>query len=68
MKLNTKTEGDRGYIVLYKSIKYEVYAKTTYAAQQVVAKHFKVKPNKHHQIDVYLAENADGSVYFQPTT
>ena len=68
MKLNDKKDGDNGYIVLYNGTTYDVYAKTSFDAQQVTASKLKVKQNKHYQISVYLAEKSDGSPYIQPTT
>ena len=42
-RVNEKSEGDNGYIALYRSKKAEVYAKTSYEAQQLAAKFFKAK-------------------------
>ena len=68
MKLNDKKDGDNGYIVLYNGITYEVYAKNVLDARQVAVKYLRVKPNKQYLVSVYKAENADGSIYIQPTT
>ena len=46
MKLNDKKDGDNGYIVLYNGKQYDVYAKTSFDAQQVTASKLKVKQNK----------------------
>lgn len=43
-----------GYIAFYKGRKLEVYADSTFEAQQKAAKLFNAK--KAHQVDVYLAE------------
>jgi hypothetical protein len=45
-----------GYIALYKNKKIEVFALTSYAAQQYAAQVFKAK--KAHEVTVYLAEKA----------
>ena len=49
-----------GYIGLYKSRKYEVYANTTYEAQQKLAVQLKAK--KSWEISVYLCEKAGQQV------
>jgi hypothetical protein len=66
--INQKSEGDCGYVCLYKGNQYGVYATSTYAAQTKLAKHLKVSPKKQYEISVYLAEKEDGSAYAQPTT
>jgi hypothetical protein len=47
-------ENLNGYICLHKGKKYEVYAESTYAAQQKCARENKIK--KSYEISVYLAE------------
>jgi len=43
-----------GYIAMYKGRRKEVYAETSYEAQQLAAKEFGAK--KSWQVDVYLCE------------
>lgn len=47
-------ENLNGYICLYRNKRFEVYAESTYAAQQKCAKENKIK--KSYEISVYLAE------------
>jgi IMP cyclohydrolase len=59
--INAKTDGDYGYICLYNGKKCEVYAKDMSAAKDKAVAHFKVKPNKRHNVSVHLAERPDGT-------
>lgn len=43
-----------GYIALYRGKRLEVYAETSYQAQQEAARQFKAK--KSYEVTVYLAE------------
>ena len=43
-----------GYIAFYKGKRIEIYAKTSYEAQQIAAKQFKAK--KSYDVTVVLAE------------
>lgn len=43
-----------GYITIYKGIKKEIYAETSYEAQLKAQKEFKAK--KSYEVDVYLVE------------
>ncbi len=45
-----------GYICFYNSRRIEVYANTTYEAQQKAAKELKVSDKKRYLISVHLAE------------
>lgn len=45
-----------GYIAFYKDKQTEVYAETSYKAQQLAAKHFNVPEKKRYQVTVMLAE------------
>ena len=54
-----------GYIGLYKGRKYEVYANTTYEAQQKLVVQLKVK--KSWEISVYLCEK-DGQTVIHSTS
>ena len=55
-----------GYIAFYKDKQKEVYAKTSYEAQQLAAKEFKAK--KPYEVTVVLCKLADGSeVLHTPT-
>jgi hypothetical protein len=47
-----------GYIALYKNKKTEVYAKTSYEAQELAAKEFKAK--KSYEVTVFLSIREDG--------
>lgn len=51
-----------GYIALHKGRKIEVYAETSYRAQQEAARILKVKPNKAYEVTVMLAEKSGGQV------
>ena len=53
-----------GYIGLYMGKQYEVYAETTYEAQQKLAKQLKVK--KSYEISVFLCEK-EGQPVVQST-
>lgn len=52
------TEGLNGYIAYYKGKQLEVYAKTSYEAQEKAAEMFKAK--KSYEVTVMLAEKASG--------
>ena len=54
-----------GYIGLYKGKQYEVYAETTFEAQQKLVKQLKAK--KSYEISVYLCEK-DGKEIIQSTS
>ncbi len=55
-----------GYKAFYKGKTTEVYAETSYAAQQQAAAHFKAK--RTHEVTVVLCERPDGSsVIHTPT-
>lgn len=59
MAINTKQEGDCGYVAFYKGKRYEVYGKTLIAARDIVQKHVKAK--KGYDINIVIAEREDGS-------
>lgn len=65
-KVNEKTDGANGYIALYKGKQAEVWAKTSYDAQQLAAKFFKAK--KSYDVSVHLCERADGTEVLQTIT
>lgn len=48
-----------GYKAFYKGKEVEVYADTSYQAQQKAAVIFKAK--KRHEVDVYICERSDGT-------
>lgn len=48
-----------GYIAFYRGRRMEIWAETSYAAQQEAARKFKAK--KPHEVVVVMAERADGS-------
>lgn len=52
-----------GYKCFYKGREIDVYAKTSYEAQQEAAKRFKAK--KTWEVSVYLCERPDGSQVVQ---
>ena len=54
-----------GYICYYKNKKTEVYANTSYEAQQGAAKRFKAK--KSYQVNVVLAELGGEPVVYNGT-
>ena len=49
-----------GYIAMYRGKKIEVYADSSYEAQQKAAKEFKAK--KSYEVSVYLCEKQDQTV------
>lgn len=53
-----------GYIAIYKSKQIEVYANSSYEAQQIASKQFKAK--KSYEVSVYLCEK-DGKEVIQST-
>jgi hypothetical protein len=55
-----------GYICMYKGKKFEVYADTTYEAQQICAKQNKIK--KAYEISVFLCEKAGKQVLTDTST
>jgi hypothetical protein len=59
-------KGKNGYIAFYKSKKVEVYADTTYEAQQLAAQHFKAR--KSYDVTVMLAEKNGQPVTHSTTT
>ena len=64
--LNTKTEGDWGYIAFYKGRRYEVYGKSLLAARDIVQKHTKAK--KGWEINITVAEKPDGAAVIHTAT
>ena len=65
-KVNEKQEGCNGYVAMYKGKQAEVWAKTSYEAQQLAAKFFKAK--KSYDVSVHLCERADGTEVVQTVT
>ena len=55
-----------GYKAFYKGKSIDVYAETSYAAQQKAAEIFKTK--KRYQVDVYLCEKSGVQVTHDPAT
>lgn len=49
-----------GYIAMYKGKRTEIYAETSYKAQQIAATFFKAK--KSWEVDVYLCERNGNEV------
>ena len=54
-----KQAGECGHIAFYKGKKMEVYASSSFVAQQKAAKAFKAK--KSYEVTVVLCERPDGS-------
>ncbi len=54
-----------GYIALYRGKRLEVYAETSYQAQQEAARQFKAK--KSYEVTVYLAEKNNQPVVHDGT-
>lgn len=50
-----------GYLAYYDGKKIEVYAKTSYEAQQKAIEILKPPKSKKHLVTVYLCEREDGS-------
>lgn len=55
-----------GYIAFYRGKRVEVYAATSYEAQQKAAALLKVKPQKSYEVTVMLAE-IDGAAIVHST-
>lgn len=60
MSINTKSAGNNGYKAFYKSKTVELYAPSSYQAQQIAAQHFKAK--KSYDVTVVLCEKDDETV------
>jgi hypothetical protein len=56
-----------GYVCFYKNSRLEVYANTSYEAQQKAADQLNVKPKQRHMISVVLAEKNGQQVTHTPT-
>lgn len=50
-----------GYKAFWRGKTTEVYASSSYRAQCLAAEHWRVRPNKRHEITVVICERADGS-------
>ena len=66
--INTKQEGDCGYICTFGDKKVALYAKDMFAAKKAAIIHFKVKKSKEYLVTPYLCEKQDGSQYVQSTS
>ncbi len=58
MAINEKQPGDYGYNATFRGKHVEVYAKTSLAARDLAASHFKAK--KPHEVYVVVVERPDG--------
>lgn len=58
-QINSKSDGDCGYIAFYKSKEIELFAPTKLKAQNLAAEHFRTK--KSWEVDVWLAEDKEGN-------
>jgi hypothetical protein len=58
MAINEKQSGDFGYNCTYRGKHVEVYAKTTLAARDLAAKHFKAQ--KAYEVYAVVVERPDG--------
>lgn len=56
-----------GYIALYGGKRHELYAASSYAAQQAAIEHFKPPKSRRHLVSVHLAE-IDGETVTQVIT
>ena len=63
--INTKSEGDCGYVAGFSGKKVGIYTASLYAAKQKAVAHFKPRRSQEHMVWVLLAERADGSVVEQ---
>ncbi len=59
--INSKAEGDHGYIGGYQGTRIGVYAKDLWAAKQAVVAHFKPSKKNAGLVWVELAEHEDGT-------
>lgn len=59
VSVNKKSEGDNGYIALYKGRRAEVWAKTSYDAHKPAVAHFGAK--RSWDVTVTICETATGA-------
>lgn len=50
-----------GYVCFYNGRRAEIYANSSYEAQQKAAAHFKLKEKQRYKVSVILAERPDGT-------
>jgi hypothetical protein len=65
--INTKAEGDCGYVAGYKGKKIGIYAGSLYAASELAKKHLKVTKKDQGLFWITLAEDKEGNVVSQST-
>lgn len=65
--INTKSEGDLGYIAGYADKKIGVYAENLYAAKQKAVAHFKPSKKNTGLLWITLAEDSEGNTVTQST-
>lgn len=65
--INTKAEGDHGFVAGFNDRKVGIYATSLYAAKKLAITHFKPKKSQEHMIWVTLAEKPDGTTVNQST-
>lgn len=66
-QINTKNDGQNGYIAFFNGKKAEVYADSSYQAQQRAVAHFKPAKSKRHLVFVMIAES-NGQVTHSTTS
>lgn len=65
--INAPSDGSCGYVAFYQGKRLEVYADTSFQAQQRAAAHWKVKERKRYEVSVILAEKNGETVTHIPT-
>ena len=63
--VNTKTEGDKGFVAGYAGKKIGVYAENLYAAKQKAIAHFKPTKKNMGLLWITLAEDSEGNIITQ---
>ena len=61
MTINSKQDGDCGYVFFYHGKRIELYAKTLFDAKQLAVAHFNPPKSKQHMVHGQIAENQDGT-------
>ena len=56
IQINSAIDGQNGYIAFYNGKSVEVYANTSYEAQQKAVTYFKPPKSKKHMVHVVIAE------------
>jgi hypothetical protein len=61
MAINTQMPHDYGYLATYNGKRCEVYAPTSYRAQQLAVEFWKLGRKQGYRVNVTLCERPDGS-------